>query len=201
MPAKRDYYEVLGVSKDASAEDIKKAYRKLAKECHPDLHPDDKEAEARFKELNEANEVLSDPEKRARYDRFGPEGAAQGGYSGYSGGFDFGGFGGMGDIFEQLFNGAMGGSSRQANAPMQGSDLRYELKITFEEAAFGCEKKFDFMRSDICDSCKGSGAKPGTQPKACPMTRVPPAAAAAGSGRSTPAPSGCPRASATGRPS
>ncbi len=171
MPAKRDYYEVLGVSKDASAEDIKKAYRKLAKECHPDLHPDDKEAEARFKELNEANEVLSDPKKRARYDRFGPEGAAQGGYSGYSGGFDFGGFGGMGDIFEQLFNGAMGGSSRQANAPMQGSDLRYELKITFEEAAFGCEKKFDFMRSDICDSCKGSGAKPGTQPKACPTCK------------------------------
>ncbi len=168
MADKRDYYEVLGVSKDASAEDIKKAYRKLAKECHPDLHPNDKEAETRFKELNEANEVLSDPEKRARYDRFGHEGAQQGGYSSYTGGFDFGGFGGMGDIFEQLFNGAMGGSSRQANVPMQGNDLRYELKITFEEAAFGCEKKFDFMRMDPCEACGGSGAKPGTKPKPCP---------------------------------
>ena len=167
MAAKRDYYEVLGVDKNASQEDIKKAYRKLAKECHPDLHPDDKKAEARFKELNEAHEVLSDPEKRARYDRFGNEDPTQG-YSPYGqGGFDFGGFGGVGDIFDQLFGGSMGGSSRRANQPTQGNDLRYELQITFEEAAFGCEKKFEFFRDEPCDTCHGTGAKPGTQPKTC----------------------------------
>ena len=137
---KRDYYEVLGVDKNASQDDIKKAYRKKAKECHPDLHPNDKEAEARFRELNEANEVLSDPDKRARYDQFGFNDPMNGG-----GGFDTSGFGGFGDmggfssIFDQLFGGAGMGSSRRANAPQQGNDLRYDLRISFEEAVFGCE--------------------------------------------------------------
>ena len=169
MATKRDYYEVLGVDKNASAEDIKKAYRKLAKECHPDLHPNDKQAEERFKELNEANEVLSDPDKRARYDQFGFDGP-QAGFGGGAGGFDFSGFGGMGDIFDQLFGGGMGGA-RTRNAPMQGNDLRYDLRITFEEAAFGCEKSFEFMRNENCDTCHGTGAKPGTQPKTCPTCK------------------------------
>ena len=176
MATKRDYYEVLGVQKNASQDEIKKAYRKMAKECHPDLHPNDKDAEARFKELNEANEVLSDPDKRARYDRFGHEDPMQGaggGYGGFGGGFDFGGFGGMGgmgDIFDQLFGGGMGSAQRR-NAPMQGNDLRYELRITFEEAAFGCEKSFEFTRDEHCETCHGTGAKPGTQPQTCPTCK------------------------------
>ena len=172
MATKRDYYEVLGVDKNASADDIKKAYRKLAKECHPDLHPNDKQAEERFKELNEANEVLSDPEKRARYDQFGMDGPNMGGFGGGAGGFDFSGFGGMGDIFDQLFGGGMGASAAQRrNAPMQGSDLRYDLRISFEEAAFGCEKSFEFMRNENCETCHGTGAKPGTQAKQCPTCK------------------------------
>ena len=169
---KRDYYEVLGVDKNASQDDIKKAYRKKAKECHPDLHPNDKEAEVRFRELNEANEVLSDPDKRARYDQFGFNDPMNGG-----GGFDTSGFGGFGDmggfssIFDQLFGGAGMGSSRRANAPQQGNDLRYDLRITFEEAVFGCEKSFDFYRSELCDDCHGSGAKPGTSPTTCPTCK------------------------------
>ena len=173
MATKRDYYEVLGVPKNASAEDIKKAYRKLAKECHPDLHPNDKQAEARFKELNEANEVLSDPEKRARYDQFGHDGPGMGGFGGAGGmgGFDFGGFGGMGDIFDQLFGGGGMGAAQRRNAPQQGNDLRYDLRISFEEAAFGCEKSFEFTRNENCDTCHGTGAKPGTQPKQCPTCK------------------------------
>ncbi|MBR0227127.1 MAG: molecular chaperone DnaJ [Clostridia bacterium] len=172
MATKRDYYEVLGVDKKASAEDIKKAYRKLAKECHPDLHPNDKQAEERFKELNEANEVLSDPEKRARYDQFGHDGPNMGGFGGGAGGFDFSGFGGMGDIFDQLFGGGMGASAAQRrNAPMQGNDLRYDLRISFEEAAFGCEKSFEFTRSENCETCHGTGAKPGSQPTQCPTCK------------------------------
>lgn len=170
---KRDYYEVLGIDKNASQDDIKKAYRKKAKECHPDLHPNDKEAEARFRELNEANEVLSDPDKRARYDQFGFNDPMNGG-----GGFDTSGFGGFGDmggfssIFDQLFGGAgMGGSRSRANAPQQGNDLRYDLRISFEEAVFGCEKSFEFYRSELCDDCRGSGAKPGTQPTTCPTCK------------------------------
>ncbi len=173
MATKRDYYEVLGVEKTASAEDIKKAYRKLAKECHPDLHPNDKNAEERFKELNEANEVLSDADKRARYDRFGHE-DPMAGMGGGAGGFDFSGFGGMGgmgDIFDQLFGGGMGGASQRRNAPQQGNDLRYDLRINFEEAAFGCEKSFEFTRNENCDTCHGTGAKPGTQPKQCPTCK------------------------------
>ncbi len=172
--AKRDYYQVLGVEKTASQEDIKKAYRKLAKECHPDLHPHDKTAEERFKELNEANEVLSDQDKRARYDQFGfdgPQMGAGGNPFGGGGGFEgFGGFGGFDSIFDQLFGGAMGGGQRR-NGPLQGGDLRYELRITFEEAAFGAEKSFEFYRNESCEACHGSGAKPGTRPQTCPTCK------------------------------
>ena len=167
MAAKRDYYEVLGVSKNATDDEIKRAYRKKAKECHPDLHPDDKSAVERFKELNEANEVLSDPDKRARYDQFGFEDPinGMGGGGNPFGGFDFGG---MGDIFDQLFNGGMGARSARSQGPVQGNDLRYELRITFEEAAKGCEKIFEIYRNELCDTCKGTGAKPGTSPVTCP---------------------------------
>ena len=170
--AKRDYYEVLGVSRDASEAEIKSAYRKKAKECHPDLHPNDKNAEERFKELNEANEVLSDPEKRKRYDQFGFDGPQMGGGSGGAGGFDFSGFGGMGG-FESIFDtffGGMGGSARRAG-PVQGNDLQHRITITFEEAAFGCEKSVDFFRNENCDVCGGTGAKPGTQPQTCPTCK------------------------------
>ena len=169
MANKRDYYEVLGVSKNATDAEIKSAYRKKAKECHPDLHPDDKGAVERFKELNEANEVLSDPDKRARYDRYGFEDpmADMGGGGGnpFAGGFDFG----MGDILDQLFNGGMGMGSRSARnqGPQRGADLQYELVITLEEAAKGCEKKYQFYRNEPCETCKGSGAKPGTSPVKC----------------------------------
>ena len=168
MAAKRDYYEVLGVSKNATDDEIKRAYRKKAKECHPDLHPDDPNAVEQFKELNEANEVLSDPNKRARYDQFGFEDPMSG--MGGGGGNPFGGFdfGGMGDIFDQLFNGGMGGRSTRSQGPVQGNDLRYELRITFEEAAKGCEKSFEIYRNELCDTCSGSGAKPGTSPVTCP---------------------------------
>ena len=171
MANKRDYYEVLGVNKNATDEEIKRAYRKKAKECHPDLHPDDKEAVERFKELNEANEVLSDPQKRARYDQFGFEDpmSGMGGGGNPFGGFDFGGMGGMGDIFDQLFNGGMGSRASRNQGPVQGNDLRYELHITFEEAAKGCEKSFEIYRNELCDTCKGSGAKPGTSPVTCQM--------------------------------
>ncbi|MBR2925672.1 MAG: molecular chaperone DnaJ [Clostridia bacterium] len=173
--AKRDYYEVLGVDKNATEADIKKAFRKKAKECHPDLHPNDKDAEERFKELNEANEVLSDADKRARYDQFGFDGPQMGGGYGDFGGFGgFGGMGGMGDLFETIFSGMGGmggmGSSRR-NAPVQGDDLQYRLTISFEEAAFGCDKEIDFFRNENCETCSGSGAKPGTQPQTCPTCK------------------------------
>ncbi len=169
MAEKRDYYEVLGVDRKASPEEIKKAYRKLAKESHPDLHPHDKQAEARFKELNEANEVLSDPEKRSRYDQFGMDGPAGPGGMGGFGGFDASGMGGFESIFDQLFGG-MGGAQRRSG-PRQGHDLRYDLRITFEEAAFGCKKSFDFTRNELCETCHGTGAKAGTQPQTCPTCR------------------------------
>ena len=174
MANKRDYYEVLGVEKNATDDDIKRAFRRKAKECHPDLHPNDKEAEERFKELNEANEVLSDPDKRARYDQFGFE-DPMGGMGGGNpfGGMDFGGMGGMGDILEQMFGmGGMGGMGGQRrNAPRQGADVRYDLRISFEEAAKGCTKSVEFYRSENCTTCKGSGAKPGTQPETCTMCK------------------------------
>ncbi len=174
MANKRDYYEILGVDRKATDEEIKRAYRKKAKECHPDLHPDDKEAVERFKELNEANEVLSDPDKRARYDQFGfedPMGGMGGGGNPF-GGFDFSSMGGsMGDIFDQLFGGGMGTRSARSQGPVQGNDLRYELRITFEEAARGCEKSFEIYRNELCDTCKGNGAKPGTSPVTCTTCR------------------------------
>ena len=168
MAEKRDYYEVLGVDKTATDEDIKRAYRKKAKECHQDLHPDDKTAVDRFKELNEANEVLSDPDKRARYDQYGfndPMQGMGGGGNPFEG-FGFGGMGGMGDIFDQLFNGGMGRGSR-SQGPVAGNDLQYELRITFEEAAKGCEKSFEIYRNEVCETCSGNGAKPGTSPVTC----------------------------------
>ena len=168
---KRDYYEVLGVSKTATDAEIKKAYRKLAKENHPDLHPGDKEAEARFKEANDAYEILSDSDKRSRYDQFGfagvdPSYAAQNG-GGFGGGFDGGfDFGDLGDIFGSFFGGGFGGA-RSRTGPQRGESLRTGLTITFEEAAFGCEKEVTLERVEQCPDCKGSGAAPGTSPETC----------------------------------
>ena len=168
---KRDYYEVLGVQKGATDAEIKKAYRRLAKENHPDLHPGDKEAESRFKEINEAYEVLSDSDKRSRYDQFGfagvdPNYAAGGG--GFGGGFDGGfDFGDLGDIFGSFFGGGFGGG-RARTGPQRGESLRMGLTITFEEAAFGCEKEVTLDRVEQCETCHGSGAAAGTSPETCP---------------------------------
>lgn len=162
--SKRDYYEVLGVGREASEADIKKAYRKLARKYHPDVNPDNKEAEAKFKEAAEAYEVLSDPQKRAGYDQFGHAGANGQGFGGFGGGgFEGGDFGGIGDIFEMFFGG--GGARRRG--PVKGADLKYNLDITFEEAAFGLEKDIEVPRQEKCDTCKGSGAAPGTSAKTC----------------------------------
>ncbi len=165
--AKADYYEVLGVGREASDSEIKSAFRKAAKQYHPDLHPGDKEAEAKFKEINEAYEVLSDSGKRAKYDQFGhaafdPAAGAGGGYGGA-------GFGDFSDIFSSVFGGfgGFGGGSAYRNGPVQGNDLRYNLTITFEEAAFGVRKEILIPREDSCKTCGGSGAKPGTQPTTC----------------------------------
>ncbi len=170
MADKRDYYEVLGVSKTASADEIKKAYRQTAKKYHPDMNPGDKEAEAKFKEASEAYEVLSDSDKKARYDQFGHAGvdpnfgAGGGGYGG--GGFGgFGGFGDVGDIFETIFGG--GGSRRQTNGPRQGDDIERAIHITFEEAAFGVIKTINVTHLENCKTCGGSGARVGSQPKKC----------------------------------
>ena len=173
---KRDYYEVLGVSKGASDDDLKKAYRKLAKKYHPDLNPGDKTAEAKFKEVNEAYEVLSDKEKRAKYDQFGhagvdPNFGAGGGFGGFTG--DFGDID-LGDIFGSFFGGGFGGfggSSRPRNGPAKGESLRASVTITFEEAAFGCEKEITINRTENCDTCGGSGCEPGTTAEVCPDCR------------------------------
>lgn len=170
MAEKRDYYEVLGVSKGASDDEIKKAYRKMAKQYHPDLNPGDSEAEARFKECNEAYEVLSDPDKRAKYDRFGHAGVDPNYGAGAGGGFDgFGGMGfDMGDIFSSIFGGGFGGSQRvNPNAPQRGSDLQTNITISFEEAAKGCRKTVEVNRVEVCDGCSGSGAAPGTTTQTC----------------------------------
>ena len=168
---KRDYYEVLGVSKDADEAAIKKAYRALAKKYHPDMNPGDKEAEKKFKEASEAYAVLSDAEKRRQYDQFGHaafEGGA-GGAGGF-GGFDFSGadFSDIfGDIFGDLFGGSRRGG-RGGNGPMKGASIRKSIRITFEEAVFGCEKELDLILKDPCEDCNGTGAKPGTSPETCP---------------------------------
>jgi molecular chaperone DnaJ len=161
--SKRDYYEVLGVSKGAQENEIKKAYRKLARQYHPDTNPDNPEsAEAKFKEATEAYEVLSDQEKRARYDQFGHAGVDP---SAGGGGFNSADMGGFGDIFEMFFGG--GGGNRR-KGPQKGNDLRYDLDIAFEEAAFGLEKDLDITRTENCETCDGSGAAEGTKPKNCP---------------------------------
>ena len=168
---KRDYYEVLGVDKNADDATIKKAYRQLAKKYHPDMNPGDKEAEVKFKEASEAYAVLSDPDKRRQYDQFGHaafEGGAGGGAGGF-GGFDFNGAD-MGDIFGDIFGDLFGGSRgrRANNGPMQGANLRTQVRVTFEEAVFGCEKEIELTLKDECGSCHGTGAKPGTSPVTCP---------------------------------
>lgn len=168
---KRDYYEVLGVSKDADEAAIKKAYRALAKKYHPDMNPGDKEAEKKFKEASEAYAVLSDAEKRRQYDQFG-HAAFEGGTGGAGGfgGFDFSGadFSDIfGDIFGDLFGGSRRGG-RGGNGPMKGASIRKSIRITFEEAVFGCEKELDLILKDPCEDCNGTGAKPGTSPETCP---------------------------------
>ena len=177
---KRDYYEVLGVSKDADDAALKKAYRMLAKKYHPDANPGDKQAEAAFKEINEAYSVLSDPKKRAQYDQFGHAAfdPRMGGGSG--GGFyegnaaDFGDiFGDMfgGDIFGSFFGGGRGAQRQAANAPMRGANVRATVRLTFEEAIFGCKKKITIDYKEECETCKGSGAKPGPSPETCPTCK------------------------------
>ena len=168
MAEKRDYYEVLGVSKTASDSEIKSAYRKLAKKYHPDMNPGDKEAEAKFKEASEAYAILSDADKRRQYDQFG-HAAFDGGAGGGAGGFDFNGFD-MGDIFGDIFGDFFGGGSRRRgnDGPMKGQNLRTSVRITFEEAVFGCEKELEITLKDECTSCHGSGAKAGTSPVTCP---------------------------------
>ncbi len=166
MADKRDYYEVLGISKTASDDEIKKAFRAMAKKYHPDMHPGDKEAEEKFKEAQEAYAVLSDPDKKRQYDQFGH--AAFDGAGG-GGGFDFSGMD-MGDIFGDIFGDFFGGGSRRRanDGPMKGQNLRTSIRITFEEAVFGCEKEIEMVLKDDCKTCHGSGAKPGTAPETCP---------------------------------
>ena len=167
---KRDYYEVLGVDRGADEATIKKAYRQLAKKYHPDMNPGDKEAEKKFKEASEAYAVLSDAEKRRQYDQFGHAAFEQGGGgAGGFGGFDFNG-GDMGDIFGDIFGDLFGGgrSRRANNGPMKGANVRTAVRITFEEAVFGCEKRLDLNLKDECTTCHGTGAKPGTSPETCP---------------------------------
>ncbi|HPE16141.1 MAG TPA: molecular chaperone DnaJ [Oscillospiraceae bacterium] len=171
---KRDYYEVLGLKKGASEDELKKAYRKLAKQCHPDMNPDDKNAEAKFKEINEAYAVLSDPEKRAKYDQFGHAGIdpnfAAGGFSGGFGDFD------LGDIFSSFFGGGFsgggfGGGTHARTGPQRGAQMRTNVSLTFEEAAFGCEKAVTIHRAETCGECGGTGSAPGTTAEICPDCR------------------------------
>lgn len=179
MAQKRDYYEVLGVDKNATDEELKKAYRKMAKKYHPDANPDNKkEAEAKFKEVNEAYETLSDSQKRKMYDQFGPDGpqgfgggtGGPGGYYSYSSsGFDgFGDFGDLGDIFSSFFGGGFGSrGSKTHNGPIKGADLKSSIEITFEEAFLGIEKEIYITRNETCSTCNGNGAKPGTKVENC----------------------------------
>ena len=173
MAEKRDYYEVLGVPKGASDDEIKKAHRKLAKKYHPDLNRDNPEAAEKFKELNEAYEVLSDKDKRAKYDQFGFAGVDPNygaGQGGFGGGFDMGD---LGDIFGSFFGGGFGGGSTRSrrNAPQRGETLQQRIMLSFEEAAFGCEKEITINRTETCEECGGSGAEPGTSPETCSNCR------------------------------
>lgn len=164
VAGKRDYYEVLGVARDASSDEIKKAYRALARKLHPDVNPGNAEAEEQFKEVGEAYEVLSDGDKRSRYDRFGHE-AAGGGMPGAEG------FGGFGDIFGDIFDIFSGGGQARRGGPQRGSDLRFNMEVTLEEAYTGVEKEISFPRIETCDTCTGSGAAPGTDVENCPVCR------------------------------
>ena len=170
MAEKRDYYEVLGLQKGASDDEIKKAFRKMAMKYHPDRNPDDKEAEEKFKEVNEAYAVLSDPDKKNKYDRFGHAGVDPN--AGFGGAGGFGGFGGGGfddifDIFGNMFGGGGGYSQSRRNGPRKGSDLQQSITITFEEAAFGTKKQIHLNKYVECETCKGTGAAPGTSKKTC----------------------------------
>ena len=172
MAEQRDLYEVLGLQKGASDDEIKKAYRKLAKKYHPDLNPGDKEAEKKMKEVNGAYEVLSDAEKKARYDQYGFAGIDPN-YAGGAGGGGFGGFQDfdLGDIFGSMFGGGFGGQQTRHNGPRKGENLRITLQLTFEEAVFGCEKSVSVTRNESCKDCGGTGAKMGTSPETCPVCR------------------------------
>lgn len=160
MPTKRDYYEILGVNRNASEDEIKKAFRRLAKQYHPDANQGNREAEEKFKEIGEAYQVLSDPEKRQLYDRYGHN-PPQGGFG------DFTGFGGFADIFEEFFG--MGARSAARRGPQPGAHLKYNLAIEFEQAVFGTEKEIEIPRLETCTNCGGSGAEPGTRPIRCPQ--------------------------------
>ena len=169
-PGKKDYYEVLGVGREASADEIKKAYRRLTKKYHPDANPGDAEAEKKYKEINEANEVLSDPQKRAQFDQFGYVGDMPPGGGGF-GGFDGSGFGGadFGDLFGDLFGGFGGGRrSANPNAPQRGSDLEYTMQISLEDAFRGAKRKIEIPRLETCPHCGGNGAEPGSKVETCP---------------------------------
>lgn len=171
---KRDYYEVLGVDKNADEEALKKAYRQLAKKYHPDVNPGNKEAEAKFKEASEAYAVLSDPEKRKQYDQFGHAAFDGSGGAGGFGGFDFSGadFSDIfGDIFGDFFGGARSRGGSRSNGPMKGANLRTSVRITFEEAVFGVEKELELNLKDECKTCHGTGAKPGTSKETCPKCK------------------------------
>ncbi len=167
MAEKGDYYEILGIDRNASSEDIKKAYRKLAKKYHPDVNQGDKDSEAKFQRVNEAYTVLSNPETKARYDQYGHAGVnGDSGFGGF-GDFDFGGFG---DIFESFFGGTSGfgrSSSRTRSGPRRGADIKYGLEISFEEAAFGVSKTININRPEKCNACNGSGSKSGSNPETC----------------------------------
>lgn len=165
--AKKDYYEVLGLQKGASDDEIKKAFRKLAIKYHPDKNQGNKEAEEKFKEVNEAYQILSDPQKRAQYDQFGTADFSGAGADAGFGGFDFSDIGGFGDIFDSFFGGGFGGSGRRKNGPERGADIEYTLSLSFEEAIFGTEKEISINRYERCETCFGSGSRPGTSPKTC----------------------------------
>ena len=171
MADKRDYYEVLGLSKGASDDELKRAYRKLAKQYHPDLHPGDKEAERNFKEVNEAYAVLSDKEKRSRYDQFGHAGVDPSYGGGGAGAYTNIDFGDLGDIFGSFFGGGFGGSGRRRSSAIPGEDISAQVTLDFKEAVFGCQKTVNVRRMETCDTCEGTGAAKGTQPETCPTCK------------------------------